>query len=156
MPSSLSHWASMYRLFPSRAQAATGGWTDIKVSPVSTREAIERRVMVLLAGRAANVAFGSLPDTGALSDLSEATRLLGAARTAFGLGDALVVRARPDDVLGLVARDRGLADAIEADLQRLMKRTELLVGSNRRGIEKLAELLIDNRVIDAGDFRRIE
>jgi ATP-dependent Zn protease len=135
-----------------KGAGSAGGWTDITISPVSTREAIERRVMVLLAGRVANVAFGSLPDSGALSDLAEATRLLGAARVAFGLGDALVVRARPDDVLGLVARDRALADAIEADLQRLMRRTEVLVHGNRRGIEKLADLLIDKRVIDAGDF----
>jgi cell division protease FtsH len=135
-----------------KGAGSAGGWTEITMSPVSTREAIERRVMVLLAGRAANVAFGNLPDSGALSDLAEATRLLGAARATFGLGDTLVVRARPEDVLGLVARDRALADAIETDLQRLMTRTELLVSGNRRGIEKLADLLIDKRVLDAGDF----
>lgn len=135
-----------------KGAGSAGGCTDMTISPVSTREAIERRVMVLLAGRAANAAFGSLPDTGALSDLAEATRLLGAASAAFGLGDAFVVRARPDDVRGLVARDRALADTIEVDLQRLMRRTEVMVNGNRRSIETLADLLIDKRVLDAGDF----
>lgn len=135
-----------------KGTGSAGGWTDMTISPVSTREAIERRVMVLLAGRAANAAFGSLPDTGALSDLTEATRLLGAARVAFGLGEALVVRARPDDVLGLVARDRALADAIEADLQRLMRRTEVMVSNNCEAIMRLADLLIERLVLDASEI----
>ncbi|MGO4287340.1 AAA family ATPase [Bosea sp. TAB14] len=135
-----------------KGTANAGGWTDIAISPIPTRDDIERRVMVLLAGRAANVAFGAKPDSGAVSDLIEATRLLGTARVTFGLGETLVVRAQPDEVLGLVARDRILADAVEADLRRLMTRTEVLVSGNREAISRLADLLIERLVLDAGEI----
>lgn len=129
-----------------------GGWTEITISPISTRDDVERRVMVLLAGRVANVAFGAKPDSGAVSDLSEATRLLGTAKVTFGLGDTLVVRAQPNEVLSLVSRDRALSDTIEADLRRLMTRTEVLVSGNREAISHLADLLIERLVVDAGEI----
>jgi ATP-dependent Zn protease len=68
-----------------RAAGTAGGWTGIVVPSVSDRRQIEARVQLLLAGRAANELFGAAADTGASSDLAEATRLLAAARTSFGL-----------------------------------------------------------------------
>lgn len=135
-----------------KATGTTGGWTDVAIPSIPTQHDIERRVMVLLAGRAANMAFGSAPDTGAVSDLSEATRLIGAAKVTFGLGDTLVVRAPPDDVLNLVARDRALADAIERDLGRLMTRTRLIVDANLEAIGSLADQLVERLVLDAQEY----
>lgn len=64
-----------------RGEGDAGGWTDIRLPSVSDRGLIEARVMILLAGRAANTSFGATADTGATADLAEATRLLAAPNT---------------------------------------------------------------------------
>lgn len=138
-----------------RGDGRSGGWTDVRLPAVSDRALIEGRVKVLLAGRAANTFFGAPPDTGATADLAEATRLLAAARLTFGLADSLVVRASPDQVLDLVARDRSLADAIGQELNRLMISTKKLVAENRRAIEKVANALLERSVLDAEELIKV-
>lgn len=131
-----------------RGDGNAGGSTDVRLPVVSDRILIEKRVMLLLAGRAANTLFGAAPDTGASADLAEATRLLASARLTFGLADCLVVRARFDQVLEFVARDRSLAEAIAQELDRLMTSTKKLVAENRRLIERVADALLDRSVLD--------
>ncbi len=138
-----------------RGDGHSGGWTDVRLPAVSDRILIEGRVKVLLAGRAANTTFGASADTGATADLAEATRLLAAARLTFGLADSLVVRAGPDQVLDLVARDRSLADAIGQELNRLMISTKKLVADNRRVIERVADALLDRSVLDQTELANV-
>jgi ATP-dependent Zn protease len=115
---------------------------------VSDRGLIEARIKILLAGRAANQLFGASADTGASSDLIEATRLLAAARLSFGLAGSLVTRAAPEQVLDLVARDRSLADAIDQELAGLMIATRRIVAENRAIIERVADALVGRFVLD--------
>lgn len=138
-----------------RGKGNAGGWTEVRLPAVSDRILIEGRVKILLAGRAANTSFGALADTGATADLAEATRLLAAARLTFGLAESLVFRAGPDQVLDLVARDRGLADAIGAELNRLMISTKKLIADNRRVIERVAEALMDRSVLDGTELANL-
>lgn len=131
-----------------RSQGKAGGATDLAVPSVSTLADIERRVLVLLAGRAANLAAGTAPDTGATGDLSEATRLLAAAQASFGLHGSLVVRSSPDAALSLVVRDPALAKTIDARLQILMQRAEELVAQHWRQIDAIARALIRHQILD--------
>jgi hypothetical protein len=62
-----------------------------------TRGAIEDFVTVLLAGRAADVASGRGPNSGARADLHDATHRMAEVHLVHGLGDELVALA-PDDV----------------------------------------------------------
>lgn len=131
-----------------RGEGNAGGWTDVHLPGVSDRRLIEARIKILLAGRAANQLFGASADTGATSDLIEATRLLAAARLSFGLAGSLVARAAPDQALDLVARDRSLADAIDQELAGLMVSTRRLVAENRAVIERVADALVGRFVLD--------
>ncbi len=131
-----------------RGEGDAGGWTDIRMPSVSHRAVIEARVKILLAGRAANTLFGAPPDTGATSDLAEATRLLASARLSFGLAVDLVYRAAPSQALNMVARDRNLADAISQELARLMASTERLVAEHSAIVERVANALLDLSVLD--------
>lgn len=132
-----------------------GGWTDIVIAPTPDRRQIEDRVQILLAGRAANEAFGAPADTGATSDLAEATRLLAAARTSFGLAGQLVVRSSPDDALALVARDRALAEDVNGELGRLMKATRRIVNENRDALQRVADALVDKFVLDGTELANL-
>jgi MoxR-like ATPase len=131
-----------------RGQGRAGGATDLVVPQVSTLADLERRVIVLLAGRAANFKSGAAPDTGATGDLSEATRLLAAAQASFGLHGSLVVRSSPEAALSLVARDPALAETIDARLQILMHRAEDLVAQEWPLIEAIADVLMRQQVLD--------
>lgn len=135
-----------------RAVGPAGGWTGIVLPSVSDRMRIEARVQLLLAGRAANEIFGAAADTGASSDLAEATRLLAAARTSFGLAGQLVVRAPADDALALVARDPALAEAVNGEMARLMKATRQMVGESRNDIQRVADTLVDRGALDAHEL----
>ncbi|PZR80803.1 MAG: hypothetical protein DI537_39085 [Stutzerimonas stutzeri] len=138
-----------------RGEGNAGGWTEVRMPGVSNRIVIEGRVKILLAGRAANTSFGALADTGATADLAEATRLLAAARLSFGLADTLVVRTNPDQVIEFVARDRSLADAIGAELDRLMISTKKLIADNRHVIERVADALMDRSVLDWSELANL-
>ena len=135
-----------------RGEGTAGGWTDINLPAVSDRSLIEARVKVLLAGRAANTLFGAAADTGATSDLAEATRILAAARLSFGMTDSLVYRAGPEQALDMVARDRTLADAIGQELTRLMISTKRIVAENRRVIARVADALLERSVLDGAEL----
>ena len=138
-----------------RAAGTAGGWTGIVLPSVSDRMRIEARVQLLLAGRAANEAFGAPADTGASSDLAEATRLLAAARASFGLAGQLVVRASAEDALALVARDPALAEAVNREMARLMIATRRMVGESMNDIQRVAEALVDRSVLDGAELESL-
>ncbi|KQK30435.1 AAA family ATPase [Bosea thiooxidans] len=135
-----------------RGEGDAGGWTDLRLPSISDRRLIEARVKILLAGRAANTAFGATADTGATADLAEATRLLAAARLSFGLTESLVFRSGPEHALDVVARDRSLADAIGHELNRLMISTKRIVAENRPLIERVADALLGRTVLDGAEL----
>ncbi|MGY6249816.1 AAA family ATPase [Bosea thiooxidans] len=135
-----------------RSQGTIGGVTEHAIPSVSTLADIERRVLVLLAGRAANMLMGAAPDTGAANDISEATRLLTAAQVSFGLGDGLVTRTSPEAALGLVGRDLALASTIDIRLESLMRRAHQLVADKRVLIEAITDALMRQQVVDGDEL----
>lgn len=110
--------------------------------PTPDRSALERRVIGLLAGRAADVLFGTGANAGASADLSGATALLAAVHASFGLGTRLSARVDQAGALALLRADPALADLIEADLRRLEAETARRVWADRDAIHALADALL--------------
>ncbi|MER2292044.1 AAA family ATPase [Methylobacterium brachiatum] len=110
--------------------------------PTPDRAALERRVLGLLAGRAADVRLGVGAHAGASADLSAATALLAAVHASFGLGGRLSARVEQAGALALMRADPPLADLVEADLRRLEAEAARRVWADRAAIRALAEALL--------------
>lgn len=107
----------------------------------NTRSTIEARVMVFLAGRAAeNVMYGEENQSdGAGGDLEDATRLLCEMHTQLGMAGSLTYFRDPQERL---ARDISLAETIEEQLQRLMSEVTGLMERYRTHLMALAVELV--------------
>lgn len=108
----------------------------------TTREALEAKVMVGLAGRAADEMIGKGASGEARSDLAKASALLLGARHEMGLYDRL-------GVSGGSGSDH---QWLEDQLARLMGETRQLVIKNRAEIERLAEALIAKKMLRGSDI----
>jgi len=110
-----------------------------------TKAEIEAQVVVLLAGRAADVVVGGGATAGAgghdsLSDLGQATVKLTMLHGAWGMGDTL--RHRPSRTFPTWSvTEPALGAQVEADLQRLMRLAEALVAEEAVGVRAVAEAL---------------
>ena len=139
-----------------RASGAAAGMTVLgEADPMPDRDGLERRVVGLLAGRAADLDLGGGAHAGAHSDLSAATRIVCAIETCFGLGPRLLHRADPDGCEALLCADPALARRVESALRRLMRRTRALVAAERAAIEATAAALLERRCLTGAEVAAI-
>ena len=123
-----------------------------------TRVEIETDVVMLLAGRAADVIVGDGANAGAggvgryglASDLAQATARLVAVHTSFGMGVTLRHRGNPMRSPGLWVESQ-LAELVEADLQRLMRQAETLVTERADAVRAVADALLVKGFLTARD-----
>ena len=125
----------------------SGGHTKAMLaSIVPTWERICDLVTLTLGGRAADIVLGSGPNAGAENDLANATTILLNAIERQGLRGALVhmpeIGIRRSEVMALV----------DAQLARLLKRAIALVEADRQLAIKLAERLIEQRILSGVDI----
>lgn len=111
-----------------------------------TRQYLEDVVTISLAGRAADIVLGTGPHAGAESDLASATSLMVAIHERFGLNDQLL------HIPSLGQRPRTPADAVEADLKRLLDRAKSIIVDNRKVALMLADRLMDESVLTGADI----
>lgn len=131
-----------------RAGPGHGGLTLVRYGdPTPDRRALERRVVGLLGGRAADAVLGAGPNAGASRDLSEATALLAALHASLGLGGRLSARADQSNAVALLREDPALAGVVEADLRRLEDEAQRRVVADRAAILALAEALLARVVL---------
>ena len=116
---------------------------------------VEDRVVVTLAGRAADQVVGKGADAGATADLETATALLVAAETAYGLRGTLLYRGDESRALELLSVDPALALRTEATLQRLMKRALACAKFYEQAIVRIAERLLERRMLSGADVKLI-
>ena len=116
---------------------------------------VEDRVVVALAGRAADQVVGQGADAGATADLEMATALLVATETAHGLRNTLLYRGDESRTLELLSVDPALALRTEATLQRLMKRAMACATFYQEAIVKIAERLVERRMVSGADVELI-
>lgn len=115
---------------------------------------LERRVVSMLAGRAADELFSSGPTSGAASDLAQATKVLAAIHCALGLGDTLVACASFEDAWTLLKFDAALKAQVGKDLARLMDTSRSLVARHEHAIRELAKVIAARRVAFPDDIER--
>jgi cell division protease FtsH len=122
------------------------------------RDDVERHVITLLSGRAAEAMTFGRPSTGSAghprSDLGIATRIVTALHGSMALGGSLVYRPASErsDIL---ETDGALRDRVEQDLQRLYRLAEELVRGRRAAVEAIAKALVERRFLTGEEARRL-
>jgi cell division protease FtsH len=129
-----------------------GGYAISTRPHMFTRETLEDEVMICLAGRAAEIAFGLEASSGASADLAQATDLLTRAHAVYGFGRSLTGFGDDADTSRLLADHPELAAQIDADLHRLWLRTTQIIDGNIDAINDLAHALIEHRHLDETQF----
>jgi cell division protease FtsH len=132
-----------------------------------TREELERKMLVLLGGRAAeHVVFGHL-STGAADDLSKATDIARAMVTRYGMGDGLgpvTYETEPRGFLGQVAGPQRLyaeetAREIDVAVRRLVSgafdRARAILAANRPLLEESAKELLARETLSDGALEAV-
>lgn len=139
-----------------RGGAHHDGSTVLRLSdPTPDRAGLERQVIGLLAGRAADAVLGNGVTAGASQDLREATRLLAAVHASLGLGDTLRAVVDQEHAAMLLREDPALAGLVEADLRRLQSVAEVLVRADRAAILALVEALLARCVLTGDEVAEL-
>ncbi|NDW07473.1 AAA family ATPase [Jiella pacifica] len=115
-------------------QDLAGSVSYLRVANEARRIDLERDILPLLCGRAAEEVVLGMPSAGASGDLAEATTILRKIREEFGLGAFLMP---------------GMSDCqtVESHLRRLYGDAILIVLRHRADILALAELAVAKRVL---------
>lgn len=142
------------------AQGGAGGVTVLDFDgDLPTRVDVEKTVVQLLAGRAAEEVLLGEPGTGAggtaSSDLAIATRTLGLLHLGAGLGEDLTFRADAESVPAVLSMSRRHGDAVEADLRRLYARSLELIRENAPRVRAVADALIERRHLGPAGFLEV-
>ncbi|MGE0222853.1 MAG: ATP-dependent zinc metalloprotease FtsH [Acetobacteraceae bacterium] len=137
-----------------------------------TREELERKMMVLLGGRAAElVVFGHL-STGAADDLQRVTDIARSMVARYGMSERLGSVAYERDARSLLAgasvmpmdprgRDYGeeAGNAIDAEVRAIvdqsLKRTVDLLRERRGDLERAAHRLLEKETLDEADLKQL-
>jgi len=124
-----------------------------------TRDAVERRAVVTLCGRAAealligDVGLGSGGDSD--SDLAVVTQFLASLHASTGLGSTLVYLVSHEEALEAVRTDLKMRARVERHMRRLQKRADEIVRKHRDAIVAVAEQLRIRRHLTGDEIRRI-
>lgn len=143
------------------AAAASFGQTLIQMDTddLLTRDSVERRAVVLLCGRTAellligNISVGAGGDDE--SDLAQVTQFVATLHASSGLGDALTYITSFKEALTAVRDDRDLRSAVEQHLRVLQGRAEDIVQRHRDTIIAVADRLRMRRQLSGEEVRRI-
>lgn len=138
-----------------QAEGNAGGWAEFVIDRTPDRAHLDKQIVAILAGRAADIVLGDGPNAGAVSDLEKATEWVTAAHVAFGLRGHLTYRGDASDALQLLAADQALAAAVEADLRRLQDEAIMLVERHKRKIIALAAALKERRMLNSSEIDRV-
>ncbi|GGK38883.1 AAA family ATPase [Salinarimonas ramus] len=138
-----------------RQAGASAGSTMVAPGGLIDLPDIERHIVFVLAGRAADVVLGSGASSGAAADLRDATSGLTAAHASLGLAGTLVVRADPSDAVHLLLHDPALAARVESDLQQLMRDAERIVGTWRDAVLAVRDALLSRRMLSGAEVAEI-
>jgi cell division protease FtsH len=138
-----------------------GGFTRFDMGPVElvTKRWIERRVVSLLSGRAAEIVLLGDASSGAggreRSDLALATRLLAAMTLSFGLDDDQLIYVADYDEVHRELRDPHTRRRVDEAMRRLQARALEIVERHRAQVEAIAQALIRRRFLSGEEIKEI-
>lgn len=128
----------------------TGGSTQASVEEgLFTRDEMEARVVMALAGRAAEEVMLGDVSGGAALDLRQATAMIVDSHLALGLFGRLT--SIGVDPARAVAADAALAAAVEAELRTIYGRTATLISGARRAVQLVADSLLEKRLLSGAE-----
>ena len=141
----------------------TGGEVIARDLPCLTRQDIERRVMILLAGRAAEEIVLGCPSTlsggGVESDLYQATSLALAALTSQGMrNDSSMLwtgRIEARQIASAFSADGGLQSEVNKMLETAYALAKQAISNNREAFDRICALLLQNEVVDGDEVDAI-
>ena len=129
------------------ADGALGRVDAVDQQGAITQERLEAKIMVLLAGRAAEDLFhADDPSAGAALDFNMATRLAAQMHFQLGMRGRLASYDRSTNARPV---DRSAAQAVEDDLQRLMSAVREVLQNHREHLLALAEALNARKALNA-------
>ncbi len=130
---------------------AQGGVVEVDLPPRMTRDALDRRMAAILAGRAAeDLILGSLSHAagyGPVSDLEVATTIALRIEVEWGLGDHLIHAPIPPQ--GRVRLPEGLRRRVERHLAVAARRAAEVLAAHEDTLVEIARALERERELDA-------
>lgn len=121
---------------------AGNGYASLSMPTVATRDVLRNVLIVLMAGRAAEILVFGSPSAGAASDLCQATTLAHNIHVLWGLGRRLSAH-------GGRSLDSMVDHSVEQALQSASRSALSLLKMRRRRLEHLAEILRTRRSLAA-------
>ncbi|MDR6827686.1 Cdc6-like AAA superfamily ATPase [Bosea sp. BE271] len=134
--------------------ARGGGILTDGVGAIGTRQRLEDQVVIMLAGRAAEILLLGEGSSGCHVDLALATSYACAIHGSFGLGDSLLHRGPASDPARLLADPR-FREQIEAELRILDQRCTKLLAAHRPKLEAIAGALEKKRALTGDELRKL-
>ncbi|KUL97304.1 hypothetical protein DK26_01115 [Bosea sp. WAO] len=131
-----------------------GGILTDGVGGIGTRQRLDDQVVIMLAGRAAEILMLGEGSSGCHVDLALATTYACAIHGSFGLGAALLQRAPANDAARALADPR-FREQIEAELHILDERCMKLLSDHRRQLMDIADALEQRRTLSGDELRKL-
>ena len=147
-----------------RGQALGAAWYLPEERQLTSEQHILDKICALLGGRAAEEIFFGILDTGALSDLEQATRRAYAMVTYFGMSDKLKNISYYDSTgqseFGFSKPySEATAQLIDHEVQRIIdeqyERAKQILLQYKEGHNEVAQILIDKEVLFAEDLEQV-
>ena len=147
-----------------RGQALGAAWYLPEERQLTSEQHILDKICALLGGRAAEEIFFGILDTGALSDLEQATRRAYAMVTYFGMSDKLKNLSYYDSTgqseFGFSKPySEATAQLIDREVQRIIdeqyERAKQILLQYKDGHNEVAQILIDKEVLFAEDLEKV-
>ena len=147
-----------------RGQALGAAWYLPEERQLTSEQHILDKICALLGGRAAEEIFFGILDTGALSDLEQATRRAYAMVTYFGMSDKLKNISYYDSTgqseFGFSKPySEATAQLIDHEVQRIIdeqyERAKQILLQYKEGHNEVAQILIDKEVLFAEDLEKV-
>ena len=147
-----------------RGQALGAAWYLPEERQLTSEQHILDKICSLLGGRAAEEIFFGILDTGALSDLEQATRRAYAMVTYFGMSDKLKNISYYDSTgqseFGFSKPySEATAQLIDHEVQRIIdeqyERAKQILLQYKEGHNEVAQILIDKEVLFAEDLEKV-
>ena len=147
-----------------RGQALGAAWYLPEERQLTSEQHILDKICALLGGRAAEEIFFGILDTGALSDLEQATRRAYAMVTYFGMSDKLKNISFYDstgqsDFGFSKPYSEATAQLIDREVQRIIdeqyERAKQILMQYKEGHNAVAQILIDKEVLFAEDLEEV-
>lgn len=131
-----------------------GGILTDGVGAIGTRQRLEDQVVIMLAGRAAEILLLGNGSSGCQLDLALATTYICGIHGSFGLGSTLLHRAPANDTMRALADPR-FGDRVEAELRILDERCMKLLTAHQRQLNVISAALERKRTLTGDELRAL-